>query len=1165
MDTLTAQFPASTSSFQPESYEGPVASTSGFPSPLSLSLSPTSTPAQWVTSPSPASGRIGAARRGSADHTETLAVRRMLKSQQQAAAAATSAGGNAGGARPPMTRRRSKSLDELPSSADGERGYLGSRRESVESEIPSEVMTPSLVDDWSRRTSLAEDEGNAPRMSEDDGPCTPPPDDVLANESDYLLRHHHPVIKPIDPPSPSTGLKLSQSSLLSSESHLSSPLTPNTASSSSTLSAVSSTFSSRTFTSTATAGSSILPYSPISPPPDCRSPLSIPHNAGRRTSDPPPLVKSTPLWSPLVGTGGGVARSISEQGPSTPAWSNLGGDTVSPKSLALGATTSGNPEREEEGFARVLGGTVPQAPSLGARTISDTGSTVSSRTTTGPTTATVQEQQQGRGQGQTPALGGGTARFAAAVAALDMYSPALPSPLSNVHTPDTLAEEEDDSDEMGAVGGWRLPTSLGERRTSGSRRGGGGGGAVRGEFPFPPSPSNAGFGAAITSTPSSHSAFSRAAEGSPSAAPPSPRQRSSPISQQQPFTSPPPRSDPRQRCQSGYASFSSPFIDQVSSAGPPQASTHWRAASTTTAATPSASSRHSRTPSHSSNGSILTPPESYPTSISARQSMGSSASDLAWSEVGRIGGPKLGSPFAGGPTGGSNHQHLLDVAALAKVATVATTAAGGADPSITMDFMGFRAGTGTGTDPSTPRRPLLPATSVGNFNSPRSGTPMTGESAKQRVGNEDLMGGVGAGHFGPATREKLSVVLKNFLGDVPLPEGEGTVHIVEYGALNSRSSSLVPSIITQIVSRQDANRKANNMPLTADDCASFQVTHADKPSSDFRSLAQHLETDTDSYLNQHWQSKIRPISLDNRIFSSFTARPFGAKVLPKASVSVGFSAMSLHWLSTDRKYRMSPATIAHGELMAFLSARAVEFKTGGLLALAYIARSEDELSPSNSSSKSGLSRSVHPGLNKTHSDDTTTTRSSPVSPAGEVGPTSALLDARPLLRERSTSSPTIPVTRKRDIWSILSSILGKAIQRLVSTNLLKPAVARKLLALPIHPRTEKQTQAVLKAVGHAWTVESSEQIVISHPAWRGMEHNTVSQASYTEHTIQLLKIFWESEMRSILREALLSRAACEFILENLFDIAREKVEEEGAQPLDLEVQIVALRRRATDA
>lgn len=251
--------------------------------------------------------------------------------------------------------------------------------------------------------------------------------------------------------------------------------------------------------------------------------------------------------------------------------------------------------------------------------------------------------------------------------------------------------------------------------------------------------------------------------------------------------------------------------------------------------------------------------------------------------------------------------------------------------------------------------------------------------------------------------------------------------------------------------------------------------------------------------------------------------------------------------------------------MAFLSARATEFKPGGLFAMAFISRTEDDVAPAPPS----LARTVHPGLVKTHSDG-----------GGETG----ALEGRPLIRERSASSPAAPVGR-RDIWTVLTGILGKALQRLVSTQLLKPAVARQLLgallpalstsvshfltpcslpALPIHPRSAKQTRAVLESMNHAWTIETEERVVLSHPAWRGLEHSTVSAASYADHTIQLLKIFFESEMRAILREALISRAACEWLLESVFDIAKEKVEEEGPQPLELEVQIVALRRR-TDA
>lgn len=112
--------------------------------------------------------------------------------------------------------------------------------------------------------------------------------------------------------------------------------------------------------------------------------------------------------------------------------------------------------------------------------------------------------------------------------------------------------------------------------------------------------------------------------------------------------------------------------------------------------------------------------------------------------------------------------------------------------------------------------------------------------------------------------------------------------------------------------------------------------------------------------------------------------------------------------------------------MTFLSARAHEFKSGGLFAMAFICRSDDE-----------ERKSKMPSLHTRASCGEA--RSNPTTP-GELP-----VLTRPLARERSFSSPAVPTVCKGDIWMVLSGILGKAIQRLVSTQLLKPAVARQLL------------------------------------------------------------------------------------------------------------------------
>lgn len=436
------------------------------------------------------------------------------------------------------------------------------------------------------------------------------------------------------------------------------------------------------------------------------------------------------------------------------------------------------------------------------------------------------------------------------------------------------------------------------------------------------------------------------------------------------------------------------------------------------------------------------------------------------------------------------------------------------------------------------------------------GTPAEGV---KRVGGEDLMGTTGGG-FGPATRERVAELIADLIGGVPLTGAEETLQIVEYGALKSRSASLIPGIISDLAIRHSAVRAPDAAPVA------FQVTHTDDVSSDFRAISSALESHSDSYLNGAWQADHEP-SLDGQVYSAFASRPFGARVMPPRSVSVGFSVMNLHWLSTDRKYRMAPATLAHGELMAFLGARASEFKTGGLLTLAFISRSEENTiargpsSPAGSPAGSVENHAAIPPSSPTRRPSLVSTNSDPPL----VVKSAAAEAIRPMLRERSHSSPTNSpggsARRRPDIFAVLSAILASAIQRLVSTNLLKPNVARQLLTLPVQPRTPRQAHAVLRAVGHSWAVERSEVIALAHPAWQGLRHDTVSPASYADHTLQLIKIFWEQEMRAVLKESLLSRAAGEWVLECLWTVCKEKCEERGPQELELEVQLVGLRRK----
>ncbi|GAA5916899.1 uncharacterized protein JCM6883_005866 [Sporobolomyces salmoneus] len=422
-------------------------------------------------------------------------------------------------------------------------------------------------------------------------------------------------------------------------------------------------------------------------------------------------------------------------------------------------------------------------------------------------------------------------------------------------------------------------------------------------------------------------------------------------------------------------------------------------------------------------------------------------------------------------------------------------------------------------------------------------------------GNE-LMSTVGGGHFATTTRERLAQLIDEHVGGVPLEKEDSVVQIVEYGAIHSKSAALVQPIVAHFATRYHAlitspSSLSPESPIDDAEEVSFSILHTDKTGSDFRSLAQSLDTPpspTGSYLHAD-------PTLDGRVFSTFSARPFGSKVVPKGSVSVGFSAMSLHWPSTDRKYRgVAPATLAHGELMAFLSARAFEFKAGGLLTMAYIGRSEEY---ANASSPGYSPYSSSPSTPSTSPTEATTVMTrTPSGNRSASTPVGIGAGTGPAIR-----GPAPAPARKRDIWAVLTSVLGKAIQRLVSTGLLKPQVARQLLALPLHPRTPRQTLACVRASSHSWELLHSSLLTLSHPAWQGVTHGTVSPESWADHTIQLLKIFWEAEIRAILKDALGSRGACEWVLDCLWTVAKEKVEEDPPHPLELEIQLLALRRR----
>lgn len=296
-----------------------------------------------------------------------------------------------------------------------------------------------------------------------------------------------------------------------------------------------------------------------------------------------------------------------------------------------------------------------------------------------------------------------------------------------------------------------------------------------------------------------------------------------------------------------------------------------------------------------SAGAPLTPPDQASTSPYL---YGSSGAEMAWHEV-------LGARYGAGQTA-TGGAHLL----ASKEAETGIAGLGDAQghlsarrDSSSSDARKASKGAPTSSSPAEHPAPGGPGAAGG----------------ERSWGGKELMGSAAGGGFAAATREKIAALLEKHVPNVPFaPAEDHVVHLVEYGALNSRSSVLVLPVLEDFARREyselEDDATANGDRLEAsrrsssssnpelDELVSFQVTHVDRPASDFRCLADWLEHDPNSYLRARETSTEgdeRSVPLEGRVFSSFAARPFGRKAVPRKSVSVGWSAMALHWPATD--------------------------------------------------------------------------------------------------------------------------------------------------------------------------------------------------------------------------------------------------------------------------
>lgn len=170
----------------------------------------------------------------------------------------------------------------------------------------------------------------------------------------------------------------------------------------------------------------------------------------------------------------------------------------------------------------------------------------------------------------------------------------------------------------------------------------------------------------------------------------------------------------------------------------------------------------------------------------------------------------------------------------------------------------------------------------------------------------------------------------------------------------ARNVELEPAPAPIVIADYGASEGLNSLaPLTAAIGAlrarvghdrAISVIHTDLPESDFTALFQLLAIDPDSYLRR-----------DSAAFASAVGRSFYEQILPSESVTLGWSAWAVQWLSRvpapipdqvqiafsgDPGARAAYARQADEDWRSFLTHRAREMRKGARLVILTMARDD---------------------------------------------------------------------------------------------------------------------------------------------------------------------------------------------------------------------------------
>lgn len=169
--------------------------------------------------------------------------------------------------------------------------------------------------------------------------------------------------------------------------------------------------------------------------------------------------------------------------------------------------------------------------------------------------------------------------------------------------------------------------------------------------------------------------------------------------------------------------------------------------------------------------------------------------------------------------------------------------------------------------------------------------------------------------------------------DVPLSSGTGPIVVADYGASQGRNSLMPMSIAVQTLRQRLASGRA------------ISVIHTDLADNDFSALFELLNNDPGSYLK-----------LDQCAYASAIGRSFYEQILPDDSVTLGWCAWSVQWLSRTpvaipdhvqvayskhEATRAAFAAQAADDWLVFLKHRRRELRPGGRLVIITMALTDD--------------------------------------------------------------------------------------------------------------------------------------------------------------------------------------------------------------------------------